>query len=657
MTLILRWMMIKQVKTKSTFQYIKLTKALLIVCFGFFSHLNLFSQTEQITDSLIRLSEQKSISDSLRLEVLEEIAKNQTLNPELRLQYTRKIHEIASQKEDTFWLYKASLRFGHTFKKTGDLDKALENYFNAVNYAQILKNERREAIAYSGLGTVYKIIENYSKSLYFFNKGIALLRKVNDVKGLAGSLTNTGELYKINRDYDSAFLYFKEARHIYDSLDFSLGIAYNTGNIGLLYAELNQPEKARENMEQAISILTELEDYYPIAFYELSLADIYAKKGDIELSLNYCLHSLKIALDHRLKEQIRDANLKLSELYANQNKFQKAYYHQNQYLIYRDSINNEATIRKMAELQTEYEVSQKQLEVNLLEKQQKQQNIIFIALIIIILLMAFLVFLYYRNFKRKQTLNLIITKRKEEVEAQRDQLVAMNETKEKFLSVVSHDLLGPVNSFKGLSTIMKASIESNNTEDLLYIHKLFDNSVNNLSSLLSNLLDWSVTQKGAIPYIPERIVLFNLVNELLDLFSNMAKTKDINLKSTVDNEAIIWADINSVKTILRNLVSNAIKFTNANGEITISAAQNNEVLAIHVTDTGIGMPQEKIDNLLASDNYNRSAGTKGEGGIGLGLQLVKEFVEMNKGIIAIESKESVGTTITVFLPINEQNLL
>jgi signal transduction histidine kinase len=613
-----------------------------------------YAQAQNKSDSLILVFEEnQSLDDSLKLVLLEKIYKDSKLNPDTRLKYALISLDLAKTHNYDLWTFKSEFELGNIFKKKGNLDEAVDHYLEALKINQELSEISNKALIYSSLASTYRAANNFEKSQNYAAKGIKIYRQLEDSMRLAISLMNTGEANRLERQLIPALNYFKESGEIFALLNYKIGNAYNIGNIGLVLAEMGDHKNAEEKLNHAIGILKEAEDYYPIIVYNLSMADIYVAQNRLIGAINLVEENLKIAIEHGLKEQIRDANLKLSELYATTKDFQKAYRYQNQYLIYRDSINNEATIRKMADLQTEYQVSQKQMEVDLLENERKQQNTIFIALIIIILLLAFLVFLYYRNYKRKQTLNLLITERKEEVEAQRDQLVALNETKEKFLSIVSHDLLGPVNSFKGLSTIMKASIDANNTKDLQYIHKLFDSSVNNLSTLLTNLLDWSVTQQGAIPYNPEKIVLFNLVNELLDLFANMARAKDINIKSTVNNEAVIWADINSVKTILRNLVSNAIKFTNANGQITISSDIENEILVINVTDTGIGMPQEKIDNLLAFNNYSRSAGTKGERGIGLGLQLVKEFAEMNKGSLAIESKEGIGTTFKVFLPITE----
>ncbi|MEM9391663.1 MAG: ATP-binding protein, partial [Bacteroidota bacterium] len=124
----------------------------------------------------------------------------------------------------------------------------------------------------------------------------------------------------------------------------------------------------------------------------------------------------------------------------------------------------------------------------------------------------------------------------------------------------------------------------------------------------------------------------------------------------IDTTTYLWVDLNSTKTILRNLVSNALKFTTAGGTIKLSVNISNDIAAVKVQDTGIGIPKEKLSELLHSNQYKRSWGTKGEKGLGLGLQLVKEFTELNKGILAIESDEGIGTTITVSLPLWQPQL-
>ncbi|MEQ9166029.1 MAG: tetratricopeptide repeat-containing sensor histidine kinase [Fulvivirga sp.] len=612
-----------------------------------------YSQNQKKADSLINvLNSSKSLHDTTRMVIIWNVMVNHT-NQNTILQYGNQAYNLAKKAKNSLWLYKILIEIGYAHKLKGNLEESLKALLEALKEVQLLKNERekREAIVYGAIASVYRVEKDYKRTLEYYNLAIKKLRESNDSLALAGTLMNVGEFYRINNQLDTALIYFTESSSLYKISNYHLGSAYNLGNIGLVYAEQGNHNLAKENINKAIEILTELGDFYPIAVYDTYMADIYLEKGDFDRALQYAQHSLTIATDHGLKEQIRDASLKLAELHEFKEEYQKAFEYQKQYLAYRDSINNEETVRKMADLRTEYEVSQKQTEIDLLENKQQIQKITFASMSTIIVLLAFLAFMYYRNNKRKQMLNIIITERKEEVEAQRDQLEAMNETREKFLSIIAHDLLGPVNSFKGFSTIMKFSIDQNDTEDLKQIHSQFEKSVDGLSSLLTNLLDWSVTQQGSIPYKPQKTELKTLVDELVNLFKNMADTKNIEIKSTIDTDVDMWVDVNSVKTILRNLVSNAIKFTVDGGSITISAQTDGSMVNVKVQDTGIGIPQEKLATLLGENNFNRSWGTKGEKGLGLGLQLVKEFTQINKGELAIESVEGKGTSISVTLPL------
>lgn len=612
-------------------------------------------QDQNLADSLVQVFRGRSYHDSAELRLIRDIAANHTQVDSI-IYYSNILIRLSSNKSDYLWMHRGYLNQGHAYRKKGDLDKAIESYFKSAEAAENINYSLGIAGAFSALGTVYRVEKNYKTALEYYNNALLKFREAKDSINLAKSLMNTGELYRTIKTMDTALVYFEESSRIFKLLDFKIGSAYNLGNIGLVYAEQGQHLLAEENLNKATEILTQLGDFYPIAVYDTYMADIYKEKGNMPKALEYAYRSLEVSMKNGLKEQIRDASLKLSELYQQNEDFKNAYSYQSQYLAYRDSINNEETIRKMADLRTEYEVSQKQVEIDLLESQRLIQYIVSASMAVVILLLAFLAFVYYRNNKRRQLTNQLLQEQKEEIEAQRDQLEALNETREKFLSIVSHDLLGPVNSFKGFSTLIRFSLEDNNIEELKELNVQFDKSVNNLSTLLTNLLDWTVAQRGAIPYKPQKLDLQNIANELITLFENMAAAKEITLESSIDTTTYLWVDLNSTKTILRNLVSNALKFTSAGGTIQLSVNVLDDIAAIKVQDTGIGIPKEKLSELLHSNQYKRSWGTKGEKGLGLGLQLVKEFTELNKGILAIESDEGMGTTITVSLPLWQPQL-
>jgi len=638
------------------FFQIKAGKLALLIMLTSLFFINIINGQEQkIADSLKIVFKERKVEDSVSLELLRQIAFNERGFNE-SLKYAESLIKLSKKLNSNIYLYRGYLQKGQALRKNGELTEAIDFLFKAAKAAEKANYPAGVGGAYIALADAYSVNDNHKNSVLYYKKAISILRHEQDSVTLATALLNAGDEYLNAKKLDSALLYFEESGKIFQEVEYIIGTAYNLGNMGMVHALKGEHRIAKNKMDLATAILKEMGDFYPIAIYDLYIADIYKENNDFERAIEYAQRSLEVSKEHSLKEQIRDANLKLSELYDVLDDYQKAYFHQSQYLAYRDSINSEEKIREIADMRTEYEVNQRDIEIQLLKTEQKNQYIIFASLAIIILLLGFLSILYYRNSKRKQKLYSILQEQKEEIETQRDQLEGINETREKFLSIIAHDLMGPVNSFKGLSAIMKMSIEKQDKKDLLDIHQVLNKTINNMSNLLTNLLDWSVTQKGSIPYLPEKLYIHKLTTELVDLFFNTAENKKIELNSEVTPDLAIWADENSVKTILRNLVSNALKFTEEGGSIELSAEKNDGFVAIKVIDTGIGMSPEKIDMLLAEDNFEISKGTKGEKGVGLGLQLVKEFTTLNKGKLEIESQIHRGTTFVVYLPDYNQAL-
>ncbi|UII32389.1 tetratricopeptide repeat-containing sensor histidine kinase [Fulvivirga ulvae] len=609
------------------------------------------AQDQHKADSLINLMNNgKIMPDSTKFEVLRGIFINQT-DPDLKLHYAYKAYKMAVEADNLLWLYKSTLNIGHAHKKKGDLQKALDALLKSLEFAGEMKDGGREAIAYSAIGSVYRVQGNFTLSLKYYNLAIIKLREKKDYRNLAKSLMNTGELYRVNHQMDSALIYFTEAGELFDKINYRIGKAYNLGNIGLIYAEQGKNALAEQNINEAVRILKELGDIYAISVYDTYMADIYKDKGDYIRALEYANRSHMEAVKGGLKEQIRDASLKLSELYSDLKDYERAFGFQSQYIVYRDSINNEATIRKMADLRTEFEVSQKQAEVDLLNEQKRNQQIIGIGLTIVILLVGALAFMFYKNSKQRQHTNQILSEQKEEIEAQRDQLDELNQSKDKFFSIISHDLRGPVHAFKGMSRLIKMYIDQNCIDELAELNQHFDKSVDQLSTLLDDLLDWAVSQQGKVPYSPEEVSLHDLSEDIMGLFHNMAQAKKINLTTSIPEDIQLWVDSNSLRTILRNLVNNALKFTEEGGSVTLFAGKDGDMAALHVADTGRGIPQVQLESLFKLGGHKRSWGTEGEKGLGLGLQLVYSFSEMNGGSITVESEEGVGTTFTIHMPL------
>lgn len=226
-----------------------------------------------------------------------------------------------------------------------------------------------------------------------------------------------------------------------------------------------------------------------------------------------------------------------------------------------------------------------------------------------------------------------------------------NATKDKFFSIIAHDLRGPFTSMLGYSQIMVESFENNELDNqkqyLGYIHE----GLKRVYKLLDNLLLWAKLQREGITANPENLSLKLEVDETIEPLQLLVKNKSIMLENHIPNSLIVHSDKNLLSTIVRNLVSNAIKFTPRNGSIIVAAISQEKFVEITIKDNGIGMPKNKVDSLFDMSKKNSTAGTEGEAGTGLGLLLCKDLVEHQGGKIRVESEEGNGTTFFFTLPI------
>jgi signal transduction histidine kinase len=239
-----------------------------------------------------------------------------------------------------------------------------------------------------------------------------------------------------------------------------------------------------------------------------------------------------------------------------------------------------------------------------------------------------------------------------------NELHELNVSKDKFFSIIAHDLKNPFSSIIGLSEILKEEIKSGDTATMENYAGLINNSAVQTFRLLENLLEWANSQRGKISFNPVPINLGELFNEEFSMLNEMAIKKNIELINSFNDNLTIIADKNMIKTILRNLISNAIKFTHKNGKVEVKAMTENQHVEISVSDSGIGMTQEIIAKLFRIDSNLSTRGTENEKGTGLGLFLCREFVEKHGGRIWAESEVGTGSTFKFILPLdlNSSNL-
>jgi len=260
-----------------------------------------------------------------------------------------------------------------------------------------------------------------------------------------------------------------------------------------------------------------------------------------------------------------------------------------------------------------------------------------------------------REFLARVDAAIRIIQAEREIILKNNELRKMNIEKEKFFSIIAHDIRSPLSSFLSLTEIMAENMSGLTLSEMQNISVKMRTSAANLLRLLKNLLEWSKMQQGLIPFNPKPIELLPLVDESISMVIEPAHDKGIEITFDIPADLEVFADTNMLQTVIRNLVSNAVKFTSKGGRVHLSAKTiDGPGVEISVQDSGIGMSREMIDHLFLLDVQTNREGTEGEPSTGLGLLLCKEFMEKHGGSIRIESEEGIGSTFFISFPCNSE---
>ncbi len=238
----------------------------------------------------------------------------------------------------------------------------------------------------------------------------------------------------------------------------------------------------------------------------------------------------------------------------------------------------------------------------------------------------------------------------EKIRERTAELQRLNETKNKFFSIISHDLRGPVTSFQSLTRLFSHYHKLGQTDKIDNLCGKVDQSADNLNHLLENLLDWSLSQTNGIQCVFEKIPLHAFFQQIVSLYKESLAAKEITLSLSVDESISLQADQHTLATAFRNLLSNAIKFTPRGGAIAIDAVRDDKAVIVRLSDTGVGIDKEKLCALFTLHGQRSTCGTEKEKGTGLGLILVKEFTELNHGTLSLDSGPGQGTRFILTFP-------
>lgn len=363
------------------------------------------AQDQKLADSLFRIYQQDTLAGTAKLELLRNLAFNEVRDLNRALRYAEELISLSASGKNYIYLHRGYFQKGNKKRLFGDLEEALDAYIKSSEFAKKANFVSGEGTAYGAIGDIFSISDNHRNAMLYYDKAIATLRKTDDPIALGSAISNAGDEFLNNKLYDSALSYFRESGLIFEKANYLIGKAYSLGNIGMVYANQGKNILAEKNINEAIQMLEEQEDYYPICVYLISMADIYLEKGDRQIAGVYAMRSLKLAQQYQLKEQIGDANLKLSVLYEKAGNPGESFKYYKNHIAYRDSVNNIKSVQKMADLRTDFEVSQKQIEVDLLSQEKRNQRVMLISVLVILGLTTVLLitlYWYYRSISREK---------------------------------------------------------------------------------------------------------------------------------------------------------------------------------------------------------------------------------------------------------------
>ncbi|WP_258101779.1 ATP-binding protein [Marinoscillum pacificum] len=564
-------------------------------------------------------------------EVLTSLTAYLLSQPDSVIAYAQQLIDIS--QDDKYYLASAYFYMGQALKDKGNYEQSIDYLYKSLKLK--LEINEKTSPAETLLATVYGRIGDMEKSSLYFHRLIKEFHQNEDSNRLIQAYNNFGEAFYQNNQLDSAYYYFsigvehaKEAQKL-------VYTKFLTGNLGMVNLKIGRLDSAEVQLRQIVDYLVKVSDAK--LTFQILLAEVYMKKKQVVKAISLTQDVIAKSNKGEFKEQLRDGYKLLSQLYEIQGDYENSLKSYKEFIELDNSLKDIEVIRKIGDMKTEFEVGQKQAELDLVNAERDKERLITIGISLlaaVLLILGLVILKYYRQK----------TKTNEELER-------LNQTKDKFFSIISHDLRGPVSSFFGISRMIKSLVNRQQTEQLLAIADDIDESVDRLSALLDNLLNWAMQQQGHFPNVPEKVDLNEVAEDLIRTLDTMAKGKQIDLQAQIEQPIYLWVDKNTTMTILRNLVNNALKFTPDGGSVTISASKNADQAVIEVIDSGVGIPQEKLKNLFQLQDKKSTYGTSGEKGLGLGLQLVYEFVEMNGGKIEVSSQELVGTTFTVTLPL------
>ena len=551
---------------------------------------------------------------------------------------------------------------GNTYEMMGNYQEMLSAYHQSRLVAERIGSADQVAKINMNIALFYKQMGEYDEALEQVGKDSVVYDANGDSSRLAYTYSHLSDMSMHRQEYDKALAYIHKAIEMAVALKDSLAVTSCTNDKGKILAAKGLYKEALALHEQCMDYFVRTDDKLGEAETFILLARTNLLLKDYSKAIRYASQGLDLARQLHRKKEIRDNGQVLADIFRAKGDDRMALHYFQLYKDYSDSLFNEQIKKQIFALETRYGYEKKTDSLRQAAAKQEilQQHIdrahtlqISIAIILILSLVIVALLLQRsraasrRSNKELSDKNTKIEQQKEAMEHQAVQLLLNNQQKDKLFSIIAHDLRGPLNSLKGLLDLLK---ENRLPES--EIRGMMDELRRNVdysSELVGNLLFWASSQLNGVVVTPICLPLRQLVDEILNLYMKLAGEKNIILKNDVDPGLTAYADKDMIQVILRNLVSNAIKFCRKGDTITITGQHRGGRVEICVADTGVGIKEEILEKIRRKESIT-TYGTAREKGTGLGMLLCREFTEANGGFFRIDSEWGKGSWFYFTIP-------
>jgi signal transduction histidine kinase len=627
----------------------------------------------QNIDSLIKSLDIES-NDTIRIKAYIKIVKfYNSKEPIKALPFAISLIKLAEKVNNEKLLNASYNQLGITYFFLGNIDQSAELFLKVLRNNEKNNDSLGISRSLNNIGLVYQEDKAYLKSLEYFKQSLDIKLKIKDYPTLWTTFMNIGLSYSSLHEYNNALKNYFQGLDAWKLLKTDKDESYADiiSEIGILYQTIDSLVNAKKFLNEAVIYYERTKSSYRVARAFLNLGIVNRKNGDLVSAQYYLGKSIILINESGAFSILPDYYSELSNVEESKGNIRKAFDYYKKGQVLKDSLNKTQNLNKMNQMQEMYKIERHDAETVVLKKeielgQEKLGRTKLVTAGVIIILILVLVFSLYlmRNISRRKTANtklkdqqniinnsyIALQKQKDELQTLANELQRLNIDKDRFMAIIGHDLKSPFNALLGLSEMLAEEIHNINIKEIEEIAKTLNKAARNTYSLLEDILLWTRAQSGKIPFKPRKLNFTAITNDVIGLTGPAAKSKNITINHSEVANINIYADPDMIKTVLRNLVSNAIKFTNKYGLINIKSVQADSELIISVSDNGIGITPDNLTKLFKNSEIITTKGTADETGTGLGLLLCKEFVETHGGKIWVESEPGKGCEFKFTLP-------